>query len=561
MWFHLRLVPLRTGTEIPSVSWPAREEGHLSVQHSSHFRYTSPLDASIHFRQGTFYIRQEDMQSTIRVNGVQLPSRTDQPLNQSDIVELNRPSTGAYCADLSFRVDLSCSSSSAPIFPGPYSLVPSRARPTYAWFDDFDRALDDQARHYGSSRPCPPLQTAAFALGECIITTSNLIPRPAEAPYPLTRSSPPCPPTNICSTSSSPPDPLQPPGSTSVSTSVLPITDSVPAVLSASSTSTPPSQNSPTSSPLPPSRALPASVSTSPFLPSSSPAVTPVSSSPSSIAPSPSHSHPDDGPVSTPYSDILATLRSGQSSTTATVCSTETHALSSSCQPCLHESVPASACRSDAPLPSSAPSSIISQSASPSESVMRPMSTFSPDPFLPTTTMFITPSIPSTTSPSGSTASVDLALSRVRQAWIALRHDAFTAASALDSGLRSHYEDGVPDGLHSSAIGDTRLGSANLSLLRVGAALRACLAARLCSSLASVGLSAPAIISPGSLHSRQAEALFYGRAHPILRKCRRSLFRSKQGCIRSGRGRLHHPPPVPNSMYPCGPRPYIFSSS
>ncbi|KAE8219759.1 hypothetical protein CF326_g8883 [Tilletia indica] len=254
MWFHLRLIPLRTGTQIPSTSWPAREDGHFPIQQASHLHSTSPSYAAIHFRQGTFYIRQEGVEGSIRVNGVQLTSSTEHPLLQSDIVELNRPPNAAYCADLSFRVDLSCSPSSTPIFPGPYSLVPSRARPTYAWFDDFDRALDDQSRHYGSPRPLPPLQPAVFALGECVITTSNLIPRSAEAPYPIIRPSPPCPPTDPSSSSSSSLSPLEPPGSTSVSTSVLPSTDSISTAPSATSniTFTPPPPP-PTTTPSPPS--------------------------------------------------------------------------------------------------------------------------------------------------------------------------------------------------------------------------------------------------------------------------------------------------------------------
>ncbi|KAE8248974.1 hypothetical protein A4X13_0g5395 [Tilletia indica] len=190
MWYHLHLIPLQTGTEVPSTSWPAHEDGHCFLQPVSHPNddHSSVLPTrrlNISFNKGTFFIRPDDDARVIRINGSPIPLDKDTPLLQSNIVELRFAPDGSYSRAFTCRVDLSASPTPLPVFPGPYTHTASSCSLSYAWLADIDRALDDSARHYGYKTSCPPLRRAAFELTECTVIAPSFLPRQDQRPDPL----------------------------------------------------------------------------------------------------------------------------------------------------------------------------------------------------------------------------------------------------------------------------------------------------------------------------------------------------------------------------------------
>ncbi|KAE8215295.1 hypothetical protein CF319_g9022 [Tilletia indica] len=134
---------------------------------------------------GTFFIRQDGLKSTTRINGSQLPSTSERPLLQGDLVELGRDIDSAYDPNLSFRVDLGTSTSPLSSFPGPYTHHPSSSAPIYAWNDDLRRALDPALSSHSLGSVNAPPHPAAFELGDAVCTTSSLFPRRPEDPLPI----------------------------------------------------------------------------------------------------------------------------------------------------------------------------------------------------------------------------------------------------------------------------------------------------------------------------------------------------------------------------------------
>ncbi|KAE8237480.1 hypothetical protein A4X13_0g8771 [Tilletia indica] len=189
MWFHLHLIPLQQGTQIPTASWPAYEEGHFyaeldSQPSNNHSPPSAPQQLRIKFRNGTFFARQDSADRVLRINSAPVPALQDVPLLQSDLIELGRAPCDKYNRAFTCRVDLSCSTSAAPDFPGPFTHTASRIQVSYAWIDDIGRALDDSARHYGYLTPCPPLRPAAFKFTDCTVITTSALPRREDAPLP-----------------------------------------------------------------------------------------------------------------------------------------------------------------------------------------------------------------------------------------------------------------------------------------------------------------------------------------------------------------------------------------
>ncbi|KAE8223158.1 hypothetical protein CF319_g3765 [Tilletia indica] len=191
MWYHLHLIPLSQGTSIPTVSWPAFDEGYallqLAPQPGAAVGPPRPV-IRISFRMGTFHVRINDDASCIRVQGVQQSCGVDHPLHQGYLLELGRGDNQPYSPATSCRVDLTTSDSSLPKFPGAYSFSAAAQPPPYAWSDDFGRALNDSSRYYSCKSSCPPLQPSAFDFGACVITTRSMLPRRPDAPCPIATS-------------------------------------------------------------------------------------------------------------------------------------------------------------------------------------------------------------------------------------------------------------------------------------------------------------------------------------------------------------------------------------
>ncbi|KAE8214022.1 hypothetical protein CF319_g9122 [Tilletia indica] len=191
MWFHLHLIPLQEGREVPTASWPAYEDGHFFIQLPSGLDDAHPPSPAsqplqILFKTGSYFVRPGGPDSTVRINGIPVPPGEDTPLLQSDLFQFGCSPAGKYIPSFTCRIDLGCSLSASPAFPGPYTHITSNMKfsSSLICFDDAGRALDDSARHYGHKSPCPPLRPAAFSFIDCTVSTSSLLPRRDDAPLP-----------------------------------------------------------------------------------------------------------------------------------------------------------------------------------------------------------------------------------------------------------------------------------------------------------------------------------------------------------------------------------------
>ncbi|KAE8227489.1 hypothetical protein CF326_g7560 [Tilletia indica] len=268
MWYHLHLIPLQQGTEVPTASWPAYEDGHFFIKLASgsdDAHPPSPASQSfqILFRTGTYFVRQGSSGSTVRINGTAVSLGVDTPLLQSDLIEFGCAPARKYRPSFTCRIDLNCSPSPLPAFPGPYTHTTSNLKLSSICFDDIGRALDDSARHYGHKHPCPPLRPAAFSFTECTVTTSSLLPRQDDAPLPAFFPHVPTSSVSASTPSSQITISFAPPAGSSLASSapVLPLPTSPPLSPSSSSTT---SVLSPAFVPTSRSIPTPTSVSTSP---------------------------------------------------------------------------------------------------------------------------------------------------------------------------------------------------------------------------------------------------------------------------------------------------------
>ncbi|KAE8222670.1 hypothetical protein CF326_g8333 [Tilletia indica] len=311
MWFHLHLIPLQLGTEVPSASWPAHEDGYMLVHLASTPNQTDiPSSAAeqlkISFCKGTFFVQQDGQHSSVRINGSPLPIGPDgTPLLQSDLLELRRTSDNKYSRVFTCRVDLSSSSTSTPVFPGPYTHTASRSHPSYAWTDDIGRAVDDMARHHGHSTPCPPLLPAAFEFTRPVITTASLFPRrPHDANPVVSRHA-------LTSQRASPP----PRTSASTSPSVTHTSSVRSHQPVSSSSSVTPSPALATTSVLASTLPLdgPSPTSVGPLAPMTTAPPPPVRPGPSSTFSDLSSSAAEGPPAGTSYGDLVSALRSRSS--------------------------------------------------------------------------------------------------------------------------------------------------------------------------------------------------------------------------------------------------------
>ncbi|KAE8216134.1 hypothetical protein CF319_g8953 [Tilletia indica] len=549
MWYHLHLIPLQQGTEVPTASWPAYEDGHFFIKLASgsddaHLPSPASQPLQILFRTGTYFVRQGGSDSTVRINGKPISPGADAPLLQSDLIEFGCTQARKYNPSLTCRIDLGCSPSPLPAFPGPYTHITSNMKFTSICFDDVGRALDDSARHYGYKSPCPPLRPAALSFADCTVINSSPLPRRDDAPLPAFFPHVPTSPVSTSNPSyeviigfaprvgsSSAPVSASPPSlslapssacSTSVLTSVLspsPYVDALPTTSSsipstspiitsisiapsptASSSEDPTSSSQPSASPSPPltSRSA-AAVSTasaavstsssaddilSSVIPSSHPfsirpsvsegasslrgltmdstsssAVSPGSPCPSSSSTIPSasnvalHSTSDSASASfgLPYGDLLQQLHRSSS-------------------PALD---PAAAF---SPQPSSAPDSI-SATAAPYRPPLASDDSSSPIP-------------PTATRSSSST--VDIALARIRSAWMLLRRQVMSETGSADrTMLRGRAGDASVPFPPGQAQRSACVLSVDLALQRVSAALRSSSAMRLQQSTSEKVTSQP----------------------------------------------------------------------
>ncbi|KAE8220093.1 hypothetical protein CF326_g8813 [Tilletia indica] len=476
MWYHLHLIPLQEGTEVPTASWPAREEGHFPVLVSPHHdgELLNASAPSIFFKLGTLYIRQDGQVRSIRVNGSELACARDRPLLQSDIIELNRAEEGSYRSETSCRVDLSCSSSSSINYPGPYSLLSSDPKtcPAYAWTNDFTRALDDQSRHHGYKSPCPPLKPAAFTFGVCTVTTTTLFPRTSRDPSPVTYHHIPI--------------------SVSRSPQTVRSTDAMTSVVSLPIPSSGASDPSPTTHASAPSP----SISTSGSITTSS--CTAATS-----------------PCRTPYGDIVGALRSRGS------CVSSERELSSrvtddSDDPSIDSELPSarwissSAVAQRPPHSSPPPSTSGSVARSscppvpPYTSVSTSVSISAVSTSLPLSTESISTSdfvVAPEDTRALSVASAETALMRVRQAWLRLRQDSISVSTAeQEPGFRP-----------PATRGDSQ-DTFDVTLRQVGEALWSCTLLRLRASVLGSAFPTPVSTSP-PVNNATAHPV-YSVAHP-----------------------------------------------
>ncbi|KAE8245469.1 hypothetical protein A4X13_0g5898 [Tilletia indica] len=365
MWFHLHLIPLQPGTQVPTASWFAHEEGHFFVELNSqpddiHNPFIAHPQLKIIFRKGTFFARQDSADSALRINGALTPIHQDLPLLQSDLVELGRARSDRYNRAFTYRIDLSCSPSTLPAFPTPFTHTASRSQISYAWIDDMGRAIDDSARHYGYKNPCPPLRPAAFSFTDCTVITNSLLPRGEDAPLPAFFPHVPPSPMSASTPSYAVHINFAPPAGSSSTTSAPVQTHASPPPLSPSSASTTSVPSTPVASATS-STSIPTSVLTSPSdLAPSSPTTTSVSTSPSdSVGDHPSSPSPTpSSPASLP----------APSTTSVAALSSDIHSSShSSSQPSVIRTVP-SAHDCPAVAPSRLPSSSASREVPPSMS-------------------------------------------------------------------------------------------------------------------------------------------------------------------------------------------------